>query len=286
MIIKFIIFIYLFLVVPFWADAAEFRVESDAESFGVGEEFLVTLVVDTAGEAINAFEGKVVFPESLLELQGVREKGSVVSLWVQDPPSFSGLTPGGYNGRGVLFSLVFKVKGEGSGIIDVEQGRALLNDGEGTPADLTISRFEFSIPNEPSISQNPMVETNDTEPPEPFEIRIARDTSVFDGKPFLVFAAQDKNSGIDHYEISFLYKGKTTDWQLAENPFLLEHEEDLEKIWVKAVDRAGNERIATLALGTKSSFLVFLLWGNAGILIGIGIVLIFLLWRKKEKREK
>ena len=286
MIIKFIIFIYLFLVVPFWADAAEFRVESDAESFGVGEEFLVTLVVDTAGEAINAFEGKVVFPESLLELQGVREKGSVVSLWVQDPPSFSGLTPGGYNGRGVLFSLVFKVKGEGSGIIDVEQGRALLNDGEGTPADLTISRFEFSIPNEPSISQNPMVETNDTEPPEPFEIRIARDPSVFDGESFLVFAAQDKNSGIDHYEISFLYKGKTTDWQLAENPFLLEHEEDLEKIWVKAVDRAGNERIATLALGTKSSFLVFLLWGNAGILIGIGIVLIFLLWRKKEKREK
>ena len=283
MITKFIIFINLFLISFLCfevATAAEFRVESDAASLGVGEEFLVTLVVDTSGEAINAFEGKVVFQESLLELQGVREKGSVVSLWVQDPPSFSGLTPGGYSGRGVLFSLVFKAKAEGEGSVAIEQGRALLNDGKGTEAPLEIINYQFSIINQSSNSQILMTETKDTEPPELFELKIGQDPSMFDGKPFLVFATQDKNSGIDHYEISFLYKGKTTDWQLAENPFLLEYEKDLEKIWVKAVDRAGNERIATLDV--RNLFFRFLLLGNAGILGGIGAVFVFWLWRRKS----
>src|SRR3989344_1852511 len=95
----FLIFAFCIMSV---ANAAEFRVESESATFGVGDEFLVTLVVDTEGESINAFAGHVVFPQELLELKGIREKGSIVNLWVAEPlaspsqggPSFSGLTPG------------------------------------------------------------------------------------------------------------------------------------------------------------------------------------------------
>jgi len=275
----------LLLVSPTFA--AEFILTSESSTFGVGQEFLVTLVVDTEGQAINAFEGEIVFPEELIELKSIREKGSIVNLWVQDPPSFSGLTPGGYAGEGVLFSLLFEAKAEGRGEIALERGRALLNDGKGTPAELEISNFKFLISNEilslREISRSEtMTETNDTEAPEPFELKIAHDPLIFDGKPFLVFAARDKDSGISHYEASFMRHGKRTEWQGAKSPFLLEQYEEIEKIWVKAVDRTGNERIVSLQV--KNSFLRFLLWGNIVILGIIGGMFGFWLWRKRIQK--
>ena len=74
--IKITIFLLVFfLTVPFGTEAAEFRVESDVTSIGVGDEFLVTIWIDAQGESINALEGKIVFPERLLELQTIQEKG-------------------------------------------------------------------------------------------------------------------------------------------------------------------------------------------------------------------
>ena len=284
--ISFVIWILAFGIAVSEADAAEFRLESEDATFGAGNEFLVTLTIDTEGEAVNAFEGRVVFPEDLVGLKGIQEQGSIVNFWVKEPkagtvPAFSGLTPGGYTGEGVLFSLIFEAKAEGEGNITIENGKALLNDGEGTPAELEIFNYQFSIINQDTNSQAQRITMDDTEAPEPFELKTGQDPNAFDGQPFLVFAARDKNSGVDHYEISFVSNGRQTVFARAESPFSLAGYSGIDEILVKAVDRAGNERIATLALGTKSSFLVFLLWGNAGILIGIGIVLIFLLWRKK-----
>ena len=148
--LRFKIQIFFFLFALFTlrlsnAHAAEFLLESGTSIFGVGDEFLVTLRGDTEGESLNAFEGKVVFPEELLELKGVREKGSIVNLWVKEPPLFSGLTPGGYQGKGVLFSLIFEAKQEGQGTIRIDNGRALLSDGKGTPTELSIINYQFSI---------------------------------------------------------------------------------------------------------------------------------------------
>ena len=263
--------------------------KSDATSFDVGDEFLVTIFLDTQGESVNAFEGTVVFPEDLVELKGIQEHGSIVNVWVQEPKAeitsaFSGLTPGGYMGEGVLFSLIFKVKAMGAGSMSIEQGRVLLNDGMGTDALLEISHFNFLI-----FSKNPndtpkTIGIDDSEAPEPFELKVGQDPGVFGGQPFLVFAALDKNSGVDHYEISFVSKGRQTVWTRAESPFSLAGHTGTEEIFVKAVDRAGNERIASLLLQKETSLPWFIIYGNAGILVAIGGILVFWLWRKKNPK--
>ncbi len=277
---KKVLLLLALLVTPLGIEGATFRVESETASYAVGDEFLVTILVDSEGESINAFEGRVVFPEELVEFKGIREQGSIVNLWITEPPHFSGLTPGGYRGQGVLFSLIFQAKAQGAGSIGIEEGRVLLNDGQATPAALEISHFPFSVeePEGRAISQ---VSIEDTEAPEPFELRIARDSSVFGGRAFLVFATQDKNSGVSHYEVSLIKSGAATDWVRAKSPFLLEDFEELRRIEVRAVDRAGNERIATLLVSRGLSIEQFLLFGNLVILVGIGSLLGFWLWRRR-----
>jgi hypothetical protein len=49
-------------------------------------------------------------------------------------------------------------------------------------------------------------------------------------------------SGIDHFEVK---EGKK-DFKKAESPYLLEDQELKSKILVKAVDKAGNEKIAEI----------------------------------------
>ncbi|KPJ56320.1 hypothetical protein AMJ49_05145, partial [Parcubacteria bacterium DG_74_2] len=89
--------------------------------------------------------------------------------------------------------------------------------------------------------------------------------------------AVDKMSGIDRYEIleepriSFLGTTKKI-WKLGESPYLLEDQSLRSKISVKAIDKAGNERIVKIIPPYKISWkdIVIVLL----ILIGIG-----LLWR-------
>ena len=280
----------LFVFVPFRVDSAEFRLESDLLNIGVGDEFLVTILIDTQGENINALEGEILFPQGILGLERIWEKGSLVNLWIQEPNSeegkegrlsFSGLTPGGYEGEGVVFSVVLRAKTEGAGTITMSKERTLLNDGSGTPASLAVSPLEFFISPQTSTPPRTLAaKTEDTEAPEPFELRIATDENLFNGQPFLVFAAQDKSSGISHYEISFTRSGEKTSWERAASPFLLEQYDEIEEIRVKAVDRAGKERIASLSL--QNSFAEFLSFRNIVILMGIGGTLIYLFWRRKR----
>ena len=78
---------------------------------------------------------------------------------------------------------------------------------------------------------------------------IARDPTIFDGKWFLVFATQDKGLGIDHYEIKetrYRFFGSFSRWISAESPYALRDQELKSYILVKAVDKAGNERIVKI----------------------------------------
>ncbi|GAI25310.1 unnamed protein product, partial [marine sediment metagenome] len=58
----------------------------------------------------------------------------------------------------------------------------------------------------------------DTTPPEASQLKIGKDPSIFEGKYFLSFVAQDKMSGVDYYEVK---EGKR-DWKRVESPYLLE----------------------------------------------------------------
>jgi len=261
-----VLLLLLFVFLPTIAYTAELRLTSDVTSpVGVGQQFQVNLMLDTQGEEINALEGKVIFPEDLLELKEIRDGNSIISFWLDRPRIntdintnkheivFSGITPGGYRGEaGLLFSLILQAKKEGEAIMEIQEVKTLLNDGQGTETKSSVKHLLVLI--SADISVPSWVTPEDTEPPEDFKPEIASDPTIFEGKWFLVFQTQDKDSGIDYYEVLEADKRgylrgltRKAKWERAESPYVLQDQELRSYIYVKAVDKAGNERIATLS---------------------------------------
>lgn len=241
------------LFVPFAVSAAQLHFIRDTDSVRVGDQFAISMFVDTQGEAINAFEGTVVFSGLRARVEDIREGNSVVNVWIEKPHEengtivFSGITPGGFDGNnGFMLSVIFRATSEGVAYISMKDAMLLRNDGEGSPAHIAVT--PISIPISRLIPGAPpsVVGVYDTERPEPFVPAISRDRSIADGKWFLAFSAQDKSSGIDHYEIkevggkilSFL-----TAWSDGSSPHILRDQTLQSHIFVKAVDTAGNERV-------------------------------------------
>jgi len=113
----------------------------------------------------------------------------------------------------------------------------------------------------PKITFRAMI---DTSLPEEFGLQIAE----IEEANYLIFATKDKTSGIEYYEV----KEKKGDFKKAVSPYLLE-DQRLGKglIIVKAIDKAGNERVAEIELPFIINWkdIIILL----SILIGIGIIL-------------
>ena len=220
-----------------------------------GDQFEVNILLNTDGENVNAFGGTVSYPADLLQLGEIRDGDSLVNFWVDTPTStpdgvlFSGITPGGYQGQsGKILSLVFTAKAAGQGSISVVNGQLLRNDGVGTEIPFTVSNMVFSVSNG-GTGKVVVPQIKDTEPPESFVPEIGQDQNIFNGEWFVAFAAEDKGSGIDHYEVK---ESKYTildfaKWNIATSPYLLTDQNLHSTIYVKAVDKSGNERIEKIA---------------------------------------
>ena len=91
--------------------------------------------------------------------------------------------------------------------------------------------------------ENIGVEIIDSDPPEDFRPEISRDQNIFENRWFLVFATQDKGLGIARYEVC---EGSKRKCAPAESPYLLKNQKLNKNIFVKAVDKNGNERIAII----------------------------------------
>lgn len=279
------------LVLPFRANAAELFFVSSDQKPAVGELFKVDFFINTEEENINAMAGKVIFPTDLLEPKEIRDGNSIVNLWVDRPAlksngeiAFSGITPGGYKGaNGLLFSLIFRVSKSGPVSIKINEGQALLNDGKGTEAKLSTPALALRTVTK---SDGEQIDYNidDKTPPELFVPEIAKDDNIEGGKWFVVFVTQDKESGIDHYEVQENSSNKPGDnWQTAVSPHILSDQTLRSYVYIKAVDKAGNQRLS--AVNPKNlpfpykKFLVY----SIIVVIVFGILGSKLLWRKKVK---
>ena len=228
---------------------------------GVSQDFQVDLLLDTEMENINAVEGKVIFDSEDLVLKEIRNTDSVVTLWVKDPASsvmqspieFAGITPGGYNSRGQkgkILSLVFTAQKEGETSIKIENAQALLNDGQGTKTTTRTKFTALSITTD--ITTPSTVQTiTDTESPEPLFAEIIQDKSIEENKWVVVFYTHDKSSGISHYEVAEQKIGELSDysklhWQTVQSPYRLRDQRRHSFVYVKAVDKAGNEVVSVL----------------------------------------
>ncbi len=239
---------YLAFIIPVFG--AEIFLELKSSELARDQEFLINAFLDTDGEYLNAIEGRLTYPADLLEIKDVRNGNSAVNFWIEKPNgsqpgtiSFSGITPGGLFGdKNALFEVVFSAGKIGSGSISFDGIKILKNDGEGTVADVKISSSRFAISEQAPESGSQVSEIRDTEIPESFSPVIGRDPEIFDGKYFLAFTAQDKGSGINHYEVR---EGLWGEYVSATSPYILENQSLNRKIYVKAIDEAGNERIVT-----------------------------------------
>ncbi|MCK5122969.1 MAG: hypothetical protein KAQ87_02370 [Candidatus Pacebacteria bacterium] len=196
-------------------------------------------------ESVNAFEISVEYPPEFLKLENWSDGNSIINLWIKEPKndngifSFQGIIPGGYSGEnGLLMTLYFKGIKEGLAEIKIRNNsKILLNNGLGTPAESSFSLATINI--KMSDEKEPLkFEFTEKIPPESFSPIISRSNEIYNGKYFLVFFTQDKNSGIDYYEVS---EGNRL-FKTARSPYLLENQRLNEDIRIRAIDKAGNIR--------------------------------------------
>jgi len=284
------------------AEAAQLNLISQVQEVGVDQQLKVDLILNTESKEINAIEGNIVFPLDLLELKEIRDGNSIINFWVDKPQMdanintnkggirFSGITPSGYLGeRGLILLMVFTAKKEGRAIVQITGGKTLLNDGKGTAANLTTSSLSLAVISESISVPSRITALPDTEPPEIFKPEIAKDAELFNGKYFLVFATQDKGSGVAAYAIHESTRIKklidTKSWAEAESPYVLKDQELRSYIYVKAVDKAGNERIALLEPRYPMKW--YENYENWIIIIIAIAIAVALFWRwKKSKKLK
>ena len=267
--------------------------ESAKNEYHLGETFVVSLRIDTE-ECINVVEVNLNFFNDILEVVDFSKGESILTLWLKEPTinqksgliSFIGGVPGGYCGRivgdpglsNLLGKIVFRIPEliawevkDTAAVGFLDSSQLFLNDGLGTKAELKTEGISLKILNEGFVSEeNEWQEliAKDNIPPESFEIEIHQDPNVFEGKYFIIFDTTDKQTGIDHYEI-FEEKVGREEWQISDSPYLLEDQNLLGVIKVKAVDKVGNERIVEY----RPQRSTFSYW-----IIIIALIIIYIAW--------
>jgi hypothetical protein len=256
-------------------NAAVIEPKIETKEVKKSEFILVPIYLDTQFEEINAVEVYVNFSNNLV-FRDYLDGKSIITHWIEKPrvvvPSahymasqitFSGIIAGGVSGRNLnLVELVFEAKESGRAKIEIdENSKVLLNDGLGTKTKLIALSQSFNILNVESLSRSELallrekIKIKDSFPPEPFKIYLARNKEIFNGKYYITFETKDKQSGIAYYEISekpinfiFLAKPdiKNLSFKKAGSPYVLEDQSLRSYVVVKAVDKAGNERVEIL----------------------------------------
>jgi len=274
-----IIFIIL-LSLPFIAKGAILYLSPATGQYQVGDTFMVEIRLDTQGEYINAVEANLNFSSDILEVKDLSQGNSVLTLWVKEPTvsqgviSLAGGTPGGYQGaNGILTKIVFKARVQGVGQVNfLNNSKALLNDGRGTEAELSTKNGSFSVlakKLEAPKDQWQKELGEDKTAPLPFKIEISRNPAIFEGKYFITFSTTDKETGVDHYEVK---EGKR-DWEKAVSPYVLKNQNLTSDIWVKAVDKAGNEWVEIVKAARKPIW-EYVLYGILCLILLSGIIIL------------
>lgn len=248
--------------VPAVAIAASLSLVPAALDTKQTDAYTVAIVLDTQGESINAIEGTVTIANGMDTPTDILDASSIINYWVQSPtPSreikFSGGITGGFSGdKGYLFALQFPPRDSKSlnNAVVLSKVQAFRNDGVGTPIAVTTRSFSLrsgavaaDLDEELLAIQNAAL--NDNIPPEPFNPQVARDDTVLGGQWFISFVTQDKQSGIDHYEIQESLSGKIDpgQWREATSPYVLQDQELHSYIFVLAQDKQGNEQVVKVS---------------------------------------
>lgn len=310
------------------ADAATLYIDPNTADLNRGDAITISVRLDTdeaAGECVNAIDGVLTYSESIVPVD-VSIGESIFPVWVESPTinnenrtiTFAGGIPNGYCGRvqgdpnltNTVVELVFRSPGMQVGggtdriaasVQFTDQTTAYLNDGLGTKAPLTTFGTTFSL--SPDVGSE-IIDTwrdevqADTVVPEAFSITVERDEKTFGGKAYIVFNTTDKQTGISHYEVIeenstesklFSFGAANTPWEKTRSPYVLKDQTLTSLIRVRAVDKAGNEYIATLLPDASMRSASPLGWLSLVAIVAAGVVVLaaalMLVWRRRQTRR-
>lgn len=279
-----------FFLLPAAASAATISLRATPTRIGAGDLVRVSVLLDSAVPT-NAFSGALSYPGTMLEPIAISDGSSIISLWVVRPAvsaagapiAFAGITPGGFSGEaGSLFSVLFRAKAAGTAAISLGDIEVLRNDGAGEKEPVVLRPLALSVGPKPVGGY---AEPVDHTPPESFTAYLGDDPHLFGDRNYLVFMAVDKGSGIDHYAVaetrtpSLLLPFFPLSWnETATSSYVIADQDLTDTVYIKAVDRAGNERVTIFP--PQHLFSAYEKFAFMGIL-----VLVALLWRTGQGRR-
>ena len=262
------------------------RIYFEPQETVVGTEgtFLVAVLLDSEADTINAISVSIDVSEEFT-IKDTRDGDSIISLWVEKPSwnvntrelKFSGLIPGGFFGTYAhLLTLELSTTGKvGEGTLSFNPEETIILRNSANAEKIAFDLQSITLPVILG-KENIPVEIIDTDPPERFVPFIAQYKQTFEGNYVVVFSTQDKISGICCYFVAEAEK-ETSDysslaWKEAESPYTLNDQSLRSFIYIKAVDKEGNETIAIVS--PQSTGLVYRMLVIASILIVMAVVLV------------
>ncbi len=148
------IFLFLFFCRIQVAQAASMYFSPSSKNVNVGDIIKVSVLLNTESEAVNNAEANINFPSDKLEIVSIT-KGSVFSLWVEEPSFSNGVgtasfnggipTPGYEGSGGNLVSITFRAKKSGTASIYFASGAVRANDGLGTNVLRGLGQAQFTL---------------------------------------------------------------------------------------------------------------------------------------------
>ena len=251
--LSFCILIFTFSIFPGFAFASNIYIDTSHSNFFIGDTIMFSVRVDSENKNINAIEGRVLldYLAESASLIDINTAGSKFSLWPSKPLpsvdntniSFAGGTPGGFKSKdAIIFNIVLKLQKAGQITLVPDNLSVYLNDGKGTKDGVRINNFVIDVLPKKLDSQSVddwnNLTSNDKTLPEPFEIYLGQEGSVFEGKKFLSFSTTDSQSGIAYYEV---VEGDLPPVR-SNGTYVLQEQNKSVKVTIIAYDLAGNAR--------------------------------------------
>lgn len=265
------------------------------------QEFYTDIMLDTTGQNINTIGLQISVPQNIT-FERYDDSNSLVTVWVNRPTLInpntiylSGIIPNGFTSvvdpfspkyilPGKIIRLYFVAKNSGSFPLTISNIDTYLNDGQGTKVDSNALSPIITVDN---ISATNSVQTlADHIPPLSFTPAIVSDPNLYNGKYVVIFNTQDKESGIDYYQV----KEGNKDWVTATSPYLLIDQSLNGDIVVKAVDKAGNVTLETAQrtsnISTKNNKTMNLIEGLIVAVIILCVIIFIVRWLNKRQYIK
>ena len=283
--IKFLaVFVLLAGATPAYASSATV-VYGEPDASGVREYALIM----QSKASVNAIEG-IVHVEQGASATDINDAGSMVQFWITKPSqdtekhtlNYAGIIPGGWSGEGVVMRWRSNAAPRAF-VVDDTATHALLNDGAGTADALNIPASK-PMPQQFALNKEP-----DTIPPKPFTPEQVTLPTDIGEQPMVVFEAHDNETGVAHYEIAYADRVVDLDspllhWVSVVSPTPLPEQAKGAFVYIKAVDMAGNSRIAIMpptGAPRTNPIAIFIGIMSASI---IGLFLLFRVWKAGKRK--